>query len=74
MEVATIDGEVTYDSTSNMLRLRLTRDGSAPLNLPTAMTHVSIFVDGLSANCPGGSGTVSGNGKSSPICMTTKTF
>ena len=74
IDLATIAGDVAYDSTTRLLKMHITTDGSAPLDLPSTMAQVSLFVDGLSANCPGGSGTVSGNGKSSPICVTTKQF
>ena len=76
MEVASITGEIRYDDASGALSMTLAVDGSSPLDLPTSMDQVSVFVDGYSSNCPsnGGSATISGNGKSSPICINNTTF
>jgi len=70
MEVASIVGDVSYDPASKSLSMSLAPDGSAGLELPSSMEQVSLFVDGLSTNCPPGSATASGPGdNSTSVCI-----
>ena len=51
-QVASIAGDVQFDSATSLLSMTLNDDGDVPLNLPAAMTQASMFVDTASvAEC-----------------------
>jgi hypothetical protein len=52
MQVASIAGDVQFDSATSLLSITLNDDGDVPLNLPTAMAQTSMFIDSASvAEC-----------------------
>lgn len=51
-QVASIAGDVQFDSATSLLLMTLNNDGDVPLNLPTAMAQASMFIDSASvAEC-----------------------
>lgn len=77
MRTAEIAGDVSYDSATGLLTMRLDRDGSMPLQLPSTLEQLSIFVDGFSTDCSNtqtGGATVTNGRGSQQICINSKQF